>query len=138
MGYPGEREEDIQQTLDFLRKTCPPIIGVNWYVPLPGSPDYDKLKADGVIVTEDPWEWRRIGEVNSARVYADVPESRFRELFAEAERLAYVEMPRSTYAAWGCIAPPQSAISENDIVTQGRTRSTFGSTVLKLLRSVRI
>ena len=138
LGYPGEREEDIQQTLDFLRKTCPPIIGVNWYVPLPGSPDYDKLKADGVIVTEDPWEWRRIGEVNSARVYADVPESRFRELFAEAERLAYVEMPRSTYAAWGCIAPPQSAISENDIVTQGRTRSTFGSTVLKLLRSVRI
>ena len=138
LGYPGEREEDIHQTFEFLRKTQPPIIGVNWYVPLPGSPDYDKLKAEGVIETEDPWEWRRIGEVNSARVYADVPEQRFRQLFAEAERLAYVDMPRKTYAAWGCIAPPQSGINEDDIIGQSRTRSSFGSTVLKLLRSVRI
>jgi len=139
LGYPGEREEDIHQTFEFLHKTQPPIIGVNWYVPLPGSPDYDKLKAEGVIVTEDPWEWRRIGEVNSARVYADVPEQRFRQLFAEAERLAYVDMPERTYPAWGCVAPPQSAINEDDIVGQSRARSTFGSsTVLKLLRSVRI
>jgi anaerobic magnesium-protoporphyrin IX monomethyl ester cyclase len=138
LGYPGEREADIQQTFDFLRKTCPPIIGVNWYVPLPGSPDYDKLKADGVIVTEDPWEWRRIGEVNSARVYADVPERRFRQLFAEAERLAYVDMPTNTFPAWGCVAPPQGAINEDDIIGQSRGRSTLGTTVLKLLRSVRI
>ena len=138
LGYPGEREADIQQTFDFLRKTCPPIIGVNWYVPLPGSPDYDKLKADGAIVTDDPWEWRRIGEVNSARVYADVPEKRFRQLFAEAERLAYVDMPTNTFPAWGCVAPPQGAINEDDIIGQSRGRSTLGTTVLKLLRSVRI
>lgn len=138
LGYPGEREEDILQTLEFLRKVQPPIIGVNWYVPLPGSPDYDKLKDEGVIVTEDPWEWRRIGEVNSARVYADVPEKKFRQLFAEAERMAYVDMPKRTYAAWGCVAPPQSAINEDDIIGQSRSRYTFGSTVLKLLRSVRI
>ena len=68
----------------------PPSVGINWYVPLPGSPDYDKLKAEGVIDTDDPHEWRRIGEVNHCRVYADVPEDRFRELFKEAERLAYV------------------------------------------------
>ena len=42
MGYPGEREEDIQATFDFLEKAKPPIVGVNWYVPLPGSPDYDR------------------------------------------------------------------------------------------------
>lgn len=138
LGYPGEREEDIRQTFEFLRKTQPPIIGVNWYVPLPGSPDYDKLKADGIIQTQDPWEWRRIGEVNSARVYADVPEQKFRQLFSEAERMAYVDMPKRTYAAWGCLAPPQSAINEDDIVGRGRSRSRFGSTVLQLFRSVRI
>jgi radical SAM superfamily enzyme YgiQ (UPF0313 family) len=138
LGYPGEREEDIFATFEFLRKTQPPIIGINWYVPLPGSPDYDKLKAEGVIVTEDPWEWRRIGEVNGARVYADVPESRFRELFAEAERMAYVDLPRATYPAWGCISPPQSAVNESETVSQARNHSTFGSSVLKLLRSVRI
>jgi radical SAM superfamily enzyme YgiQ (UPF0313 family) len=136
LGYPGEREEDIEQTFEFLRRTRPPIIGVNWYVPLPGSPDYDKLKAEGIIVTEDPWEWRRIGEVNSARVYADVPESRFRELFTEAEQLAYGEMPKSTYPAWGCIAPPQSAQKKSD--GWRRHPSSYKSTVLKLLRSVRI
>lgn len=88
LGYQGEREEDILKTIQLLHKTRPPVIGINWYVPLPGSPDYIRLKADGTIRTDDPTEWRRIGEVNSSHVYADVPEERFRELFAQAERLA--------------------------------------------------
>lgn len=138
LGYPGEREDDIHQTLAFLRKTQPPSIGINWYVPLPGSPDYDRLKSEGVITTEDPWEWRRIGEVNGARVYADVPESRFRELFTEAERMAYVDIPRRVRAAWGCLAPPQSAIREEDISGAGSSRFTSGMSVLKLIRSMRI
>jgi anaerobic magnesium-protoporphyrin IX monomethyl ester cyclase len=138
LGYPGEREADIQKTFEFLRRTAPPIIGVNWYVPLPGSPDYDKLKSDEVIMTEDPWEWRRIGEVNSARVYADIPEARFRELFAEAERLAYVDVPKQTYPAWGCIAPPEGALGQEDTGLRDRIQSSCRSTVLKLLRSVRI
>ncbi len=96
------------------------------------------MKNDGVIVTEDPWEWRRIGEVNSARVYADVPDQRFRQLFHEAERLAYVDVPKQTYPVWGCMAPPQSAITEEDIMSDSWRGSKLGSTVLKLLRSVRI
>lgn len=118
VGYPGEREEDILASIDFLKQTNPPSIGVNWYVPLPGSPDYDKLRSEGVINTADPEEWRRIGEVNACRVYADVPETRFRELFKQMERLAYVEIPKTPsrtawkQAAWGCIAPPQSEITD--------------------------
>jgi len=100
LGYPGEREEDIQHTLNFLRETRPPSIGINWYVPLPGSQDYKKLKAEGIIRTEDPEEWRRIGEVNSCRVYADVAEDRFRELFAKAQKLAYADIPRTVNSAW--------------------------------------
>ena len=115
LGYPGEREEDILETFKFLDRTSPPIVGVNWYVPLPGSPDYDKLKGEGVIKTDDPQEWRRIGEVNNSRVYADVPEAQFRQLFERAERLAYGEIPTRARAAWGCIAPPQSEISETSI-----------------------
>lgn len=143
MGYPGEREEDIAKTMAFLEKTEPPSIGVNWYVPLPGSPDYDKLRAEGVIDTADPEEWRRIGEVNACRVYADVPTERFRELFAQMERLAYVEIPKRPSrtnwrrAAWGCLAGPQSEIdvgirpagaSEDDnLLNAGRTRATYGT-----------
>lgn len=145
LGYPGEREEDILQTFEFLEKTKPPIVGVNWYVPLPGSPDYDKLKAEGVIKTEDPMEWRRIGEVNSCRVYADVPEQRFRELYARAERMAYQDIPKVAAAAWGCLAPPgsetpQDMAPEDQGMGQWRERSraTFGRTVHRLLQTVRI
>ncbi len=110
LGYPGEREQDILETLAFLEDVKPPSVGINWYVPLPGSPDYDKLKAEGVIDTDDPQEWRRIGEVNQCRVYADVPPDRFRQLFKRAERLAYVDLPKQTKAAWGCVAPPHSEL----------------------------
>ncbi|HEY7790404.1 MAG TPA: radical SAM protein [Vicinamibacterales bacterium] len=110
LGFPGEREEDIQETLAFMRRYTPPSMGVNWYVPLPGSPDYDTLKAQGALDVGDPKLWRTIGEVNSARVYAEVPEARFRELFSEAERIANVDAPARARALWGCLAPPHSAL----------------------------
>ena len=113
LGYPGEREEDILQTFKFLERTQPPIIGINWYVPLPGSPDYDKLKAEGIIDTDDPDEWRRIGEVNECRVYADVPEKRFRELYSKAVALSS-DIPQRNHGAWGCLAPPQSESSYDE------------------------
>lgn len=93
IGYPGEREEDIQASLDFIRRHKPPSVGINCYVPLPGSPDYDRLKADGVIQTDDPEEWRRVGEVNVKRHYCDIEKSRFDELLREAQHLAYSEIP---------------------------------------------
>jgi radical SAM superfamily enzyme YgiQ (UPF0313 family) len=138
LGYPGETEHDILETFRFLDAVKPPIIGVNWYVPLPGSPDYDKLKAEGVIRTEDPLDWRRIGEVNSARVYADVPEQRFRELFARAERIAYVDTPELVGPAWGCLAPPQSEIADDADAENEQARATFGALAMKLFRSVRV
>jgi anaerobic magnesium-protoporphyrin IX monomethyl ester cyclase len=124
LGYPGETEQDIRLTMDFLLKTRPPSIGVNWYVPLPGSPDYDKLKREGVIDTDDPQEWRRIGEVNKCRVYADVPEKKFRELFAQTEQIAYHQIPRMTMGAWGCTAPPQSEAT--DAPDGARAHATYG------------
>ncbi len=133
LGYPGEREEDIAESMAFLRKVKPPSIGINWYVPLPGSPDYDKLRATGVINTDDPEEWRRIGEVNKCRVYADVPDQKFRELFKQAERLAYVELAKETdrdwqhRAAWGCLAPASSELPEE---TQEELKNTLKLVVL--------
>jgi len=90
------------------------------------------------LVTEDPGDWRRIGEVNSARVYADVPDQRYRQLFSEAKRLAYADVPECSYSVWGCMATPQSAIFVEDIIGPGRARSKFGSTILKLRRSMSI
>jgi radical SAM superfamily enzyme YgiQ (UPF0313 family) len=89
LGFPGETEEDIQLTLKFIRDIKPPLGGINWYVPLPGSSDYEKLKADGMIDVDDPYEWRRVGESNKkiSKVYANVSKDRFIELFYEAKAI---------------------------------------------------
>lgn len=109
MGYPGEREEDILLSIDFIKRHRPPMCGFNWYIPLPGSPDYDQLKAKGLIDREDPMEWRKIGEIASqARIFADVPRDRFMELFNYGTALCNKLI--HDYGVWGCIAPHGSMI----------------------------
>ncbi len=108
LGFPGETEADVLETLAFMRRCSTPSLGVNWYVPLPGSPDYDRLKAAGTLDIDDPKLWRRIGEVNGSRIYADVEEGRFRQLFDEAERIAYQDTERRQRGLWGCLAPPHA------------------------------
>jgi len=88
LGYPGETEQDIKLTFDFLERTMPPFIGINWYVPLPGSRDYNRLKKNGKLQVQNPHEWRRIGEVlTTGHVYANIEENHFRQLFSDAQTL---------------------------------------------------
>jgi anaerobic magnesium-protoporphyrin IX monomethyl ester cyclase len=113
MGYPGEREEDILLSIDFIKRHKPPVCGFNWYIPLPGSPDYDRLKAQGLIDRDDPWEWRKIGEIASqARLFCDVPRDRFMDLYNHAQ--TYCNKLTHDYGVWGCIAPVGSAIGLAD------------------------
>jgi radical SAM superfamily enzyme YgiQ (UPF0313 family) len=109
MGFPGELEEDILRSIDFVKRHKPPVSGFNWYIPLPGSPDYDGLKANGLIDRDDPMEWRKIGEIASqARLFCDVPRERFLELFNYASSLSY--KLTHDFGVWGCIAPHGSEI----------------------------
>lgn len=104
MGYPGEREEDILLSIDFIKRHKPPVCGFNWYIPLPGSPDYDRLKGQGLIDRDDPAEWRKIGEIASqARLFCDVPRERFMELFNYGQ--SFCNKLVNDYGVWGCIAP---------------------------------
>jgi radical SAM superfamily enzyme YgiQ (UPF0313 family) len=43
-GYPGEQWEDIQQTIDLVRKTRPDDIGVSFSYPLPGTAFYERVR----------------------------------------------------------------------------------------------
>ena len=43
-GYPGERWEDIQQTIDLVRRTRPHDIGVSFSYPLPGTVFFDRVR----------------------------------------------------------------------------------------------
>ena len=109
MGFPGEREEDLLETIDFLKRHKPPVSGVNWYIPLPGSPDYDWLKAKGLIDRDDPMEWRKIGEIASqARLFVDIPRDRFLQLFNYGCSLSY--KLTHDYGVWGCIAPHEAPL----------------------------
>jgi radical SAM superfamily enzyme YgiQ (UPF0313 family) len=99
-GYPGESEEDIQESMKLLRSVLPPSVGINCYVPLPGSPDYYRLLQEGKIHISNPVEWRTIGECNPSKIYADIPVERFLELLNEAYHFAYTEIPQITKERW--------------------------------------
>ena len=45
-GYPGETLDDIQLTLDMVRRCRPDDIGVSVSYPLPGTKFYERVKAD--------------------------------------------------------------------------------------------
>jgi radical SAM superfamily enzyme YgiQ (UPF0313 family) len=45
-GYPGETLDDIQLTLDMVRRCRPDDIGVSVSYPLPGTTFYERVKAD--------------------------------------------------------------------------------------------
>ncbi len=44
-GYPGETRDDINQTLDMVRRARPDDIGVSISYPLPGTPFHDRVRA---------------------------------------------------------------------------------------------
>jgi radical SAM superfamily enzyme YgiQ (UPF0313 family) len=44
LGFPNERKEDVQQTVDLIRKIRPPIYSFSYFTPVPGSHLYDYCK----------------------------------------------------------------------------------------------
>ncbi|MBS1610828.1 MAG: B12-binding domain-containing radical SAM protein [Bacteroidetes bacterium] len=45
-GYPGETKEDIKRTIRMINKLLPAEIGISVSYPLPGTPFYERVKAD--------------------------------------------------------------------------------------------
>jgi radical SAM superfamily enzyme YgiQ (UPF0313 family) len=81
VGYPGEREEDFKKTMRFLWKSHPNTIGFNLFMPLPGTPSYQKLKEQNRPLPT----WDAIGDSETADFnYADMPPGKFAELYMVA------------------------------------------------------
>jgi anaerobic magnesium-protoporphyrin IX monomethyl ester cyclase len=59
VGYPGETENMLKQTFDFIRKTEPDYIYVCQAIPYPGTELYDQLQELGWKVSSD---WSRYDE----------------------------------------------------------------------------
>jgi len=45
-GYPGETKEDIRKTIRMINRLLPDSLGISVSYPLPGTPFYDRVKAD--------------------------------------------------------------------------------------------
>ena len=90
MGFPGETVKDLKLTLNWLKKNRPPVVGINTYVPLPGSEDYLKLKSEGKIKVQDPNIWRLLGEVNNkeSQIFSDVPTEIFWKYYEKMQALS--------------------------------------------------
>jgi radical SAM superfamily enzyme YgiQ (UPF0313 family) len=44
LGYPGERWQELQETITFVRNTRPDDIGVSFSYPLPGTVFYERVR----------------------------------------------------------------------------------------------
>jgi radical SAM superfamily enzyme YgiQ (UPF0313 family) len=45
-GYPGETKEDIRKTIRMINRLLPDSLGISISYPLPGTPFYERVKAD--------------------------------------------------------------------------------------------
>lgn len=80
-GYPGETVEDFKETLRFVKKIKPNMIGFNIFMPLPGTPSYNKLKLEGKPLPK----WEDVGDQEASQAnYADMPAGMFEKLYLEA------------------------------------------------------
>lgn len=80
-GYPGETVEDFKKTLKFIKKIKPNMIGFNIFMPLPGTPSYEKLKLDRKSLPK----WEDVGDQEASQAnYADMPPGVFEKLYLEA------------------------------------------------------
>ncbi|MCX5677977.1 MAG: radical SAM protein [Candidatus Omnitrophica bacterium] len=81
VGYPGEKEEDFKETLSFIKRVKPNMVGFNIFMPLPGTSSYEALKRDKKTLPK----WDDIGDPEMPHInYADMPRETFERLYLEA------------------------------------------------------
>ena len=72
-GIPGEKAEDLQKTIDFVRTNNVQFTGINIMKPLPGSPFYYDFVKRGLIKPSIK-EWHNISSINvPGKIYNDSP-----------------------------------------------------------------
>ena len=87
IGIPGETEDDLIETINFLKKTRPDKIRVAKLYPLPGTPVFIELVRAGIIQKEYK-NWDEIGDrydINDV-TFADMPYQRFLYLWNKLNR----------------------------------------------------
>jgi radical SAM superfamily enzyme YgiQ (UPF0313 family) len=78
IGYPDETEEDLLQTVNFMKRSRPNVILMNIYWPLPGTVSYNQL-VEGQRKLSD---WEDTDKSTETRLnYSLIQDERFFELY---------------------------------------------------------
>ena len=85
LGLPSETREDIEQTLQAMRKVKTGILDVNSYIPLPGTSLYDTMSEDD----RDKIDWRKVSYKSFDNYFCkEVPYDEFQRYLSEAYDIA--------------------------------------------------
>jgi radical SAM superfamily enzyme YgiQ (UPF0313 family) len=83
VGYPGETEEDIEKTLQHLKKSDPDLFTITVAYPIKGTPLYGEVESD--FIQQLPWENSTDRQIDFKRTYS-------RKYYDYAVRWIYNEM----------------------------------------------
>ncbi|MEM2816381.1 MAG: radical SAM protein [Candidatus Bathyarchaeia archaeon] len=80
IGYPGENERTVQETIEFIRKAEPDYVYVCIPTPYPGTELYDIIKSLGWKMSTD---WSNYDEQTPLFINPNLPPERIREIRRE-------------------------------------------------------
>lgn len=95
IGSPGEKEEDIKKTIDFIKELDLDQVGVNVTTPFPGTQLWEEAKKKGLIKDnrwdDRLWAMRDISEKNIDQklLLTNLPKDRFLKLLRETFALQH-------------------------------------------------
>ncbi len=106
VGSPYETEEDIRQTIDFIKELDLDEIGLNVTTPFPGTEIWKYAKEKGLI-ENDEWDDRLWGmqhidesNIDDKLILADVDKSRFLCLYGEMHNVLLKIVRRKELKNW--------------------------------------
>lgn len=90
VGIPYEREEDISQTIQFMREMPLDSINLCTFTPFPGTKLYDYVTEKGLLVVDEDYRvFDTIGMQSDVHCLTpEIPLSRYQELLKEAMRVS--------------------------------------------------
>ncbi|MEO5570401.1 MAG: radical SAM protein [Bacteroidia bacterium] len=83
VGYPGETEKDIEETIAHLKKSDPDVFTITVAYPIKGTPLYNEVEPD--FIKQLPWEHSTDRQLDFKRTYS-------RKYYDYAVRWIYNEM----------------------------------------------
>ncbi len=92
IGSPGETEDDIRQTVEFIEQTPMSHVHVSATTPMPGTELWDICRTKGLVSDDMDWRTLDFGNPdNSSLIYCNeecIPLQRFSDLKVEVKRVA--------------------------------------------------